>query len=61
MPLTSPSSRNALPNIFKGKSTTSNLDLEFDGNTSTPRQPVGDIHPITHNTGTLKPGMIRPM
>jgi len=61
MPLTLPSYPNALPNIFKGKSTSANLGLDFDGNTSTPRQPVGDIHPITHNTGTLKPGMIRPM
>jgi hypothetical protein len=61
MPLTSPSSQNAFPNIFRGKSTSGNLGLDFDRNTSTPRQPVGDIHSITHNTGTLKPGMIRPM
>jgi hypothetical protein len=40
---------------------TANLGLDFDRNNSTPRQPVGDIHSITHNTGTLKPGMIRPM
>ena len=61
MPLTSPSSQNTFPNIFRGKSTSGNLGLDFDRNTSTPRQPAWDIHSITHNTGTLKPGMIRPM
>lgn len=61
MPLTLSSSRNAFPNIFRAQSTTANLGLDFDKNTSTPKQPTGDINSITHNAGILKPGMIRPM